>query len=255
MKPVIGTKIAEDLKGQVSVLTYASIDSTNDEARRYIQAGLIGPTLFIAEEQTGGKGRLGRSFYSPENAGIYMSLAYPLRASYTDALRVTAKTAVSCLRGLQANVNAALSIKWVNDLYFGDRKAAGILVESVPKGAGILWVIIGIGINLTDAGFPEELQDIAVSLHAENADRNAIITSIMKELLWELRHLSDTTYLETYRAFSNVLGENIRFGTAPDFKHGKAVAIDDNGALVVETEDGRTEVLSSGEITVRRDRT
>ena len=252
MKPVIGTQIAENLKGKVSVLTYAEIDSTNNEARRYIQAGLIGPALFIAEKQTGGKGRLGRTFYSPEDAGIYMSLAYPLHASYNEALRVTAKTAVSCLRGLQANVNAALSIKWVNDLYFGDRKAAGILVESVPGDLGLLWVIIGIGINLAETEFPEDLQGIAVSLHAQNADRNAIITSIISDLLWELKNLSDTTYLETYRAYSNVLGEDIRFGVAPDFEEGKAVEIDDQGALIVEKMDGTRIRLSSGEISVRK---
>ncbi len=252
MKPVTGTKIAQDLKGRVAVLTYGTLDSTNSEARRYIGAGLLGAALFISDEQTKGRGRLGRSFYSPKDSGVYMTLAYPIKAAYGKALRVTAKAAVSCLRGIRDVLHADVSVKWVNDLYFGSRKAAGILVESVPGDTGVDWVVIGIGINLGNAAFPQELRETAVSLKAAECDRNELITAIVSDLLWELKHIDDLSYLDDYRAYSNVLGENILFGRAPDMEEGRAVAIDDEGALVVEKSDGTRLTLSSGEISVRK---
>ena len=260
-------KIASGLKNRAEVIVFDELDSTNEEAKRRIRSGLIRKTtLLLAEGQTAGKGRVGHSFYSPKREGLYMSLAFLLDGDAPGFLRVTGKAAVAVVEGIQRCARLPLSIKWVNDVYSGTEKIAGILAEHLSDEDGRSWVVVGIGINVTTSSFPEDLQGKASSICLSGTetrktnlflpDRNDLAVYVTDALLSELSDLSDLNYLEIYRSCSNVLGHEVlyaRYETDGSYKEtaGMAIEIDDDGALIVLLRDGTTERLDSGEIRVR----
>ena len=230
---------------------FTTVDSTNSEARRQYNEGLREPALFLADQQEKGRGRHGRSFYSPADTGIYMTLLYPVHAVYEDARRATAKTAVAVYRGIRELTDLPVGIKWVNDLYLYGKKIVGILVESVFSEDAVQALIVGIGINVTTACFPDELQRKAGSLGKE-VDRTALAAAVLRHLIPELQQLGDLSYLELYRSASIVLGKKILYENSRcEIKAAVAAEIDDDGALVVEKPDGTREVLHSGEVSIR----
>ena len=230
---------------------YPTVDSTNSEARRQYEAGLRNPALFLAGQQEKGRGRHGRSFYSPADSGIYMTLLFPVMARYEDARRATAKTAVAVYRGIRKTAELPVGIKWVNDLYLYGKKIVGILVESLFSEGAVQALIVGTGINVTTADFPDELREKAGSL-GKDLDRTVLVSAVLQELIPELQHLQDLSYLEVYRSASVVLGKRILYENS----HGEpeeamAVSIDDDGALVVEKADRTRETLNSGEVSIQ----
>ena len=236
---------------ELRLTVFRTIDSTNSEAKRQYEAGLPGPALFLAEHQENGRGRHGRSFYSPAGSGIYMTLLTPVEASYENARRATAKAAVSVCRGIREVTGLPAGIKWVNDIYLYGRKVAGILVESVLGDGEVKALVTGIGINVTTEDFPEELLQKAGSL-GQDIDRTSLVTAILKKLLPELQCLKNLTYLETYRSASVVLGKKVTYeDTEGKTQEGMAVEIDGEGALVVEKIDGTRDTLNSGEVSIR----
>lgn len=234
------------------IFSYKEIDSTNDEAKRLISSGLDCAGLIVAESQTAGKGRLGRTFYSPKQTGIYMSIAIHPKIDIFDAVSITTAASVAVIRAIEALTDAKPMIKWVNDIYLDSKKLCGILTEAVTNiESGITQsIVIGIGINISTANFPAELEGIAVSLYPEGITRNRLIAGIAKELLDISRDLRDRSYIEEYRAHSLVLGKNITYNKNGESYRAKAVAIDDTGGLVVENDCGITETLHSGEISI-----
>lgn len=262
-------RIRKGLRDRVSVVVFDGIDSTNSEGKRRLLNGLSVPTLLLSEEQTDGRGRAGHHFFSPKYHGIYMTLLYPADMGKENLLRITAKTAVAVVRGLRQKKDEEYRIKWVNDIYIGSQKVAGILTEYLAEKNAL---IIGIGINVTTGIFPEDLIGRARSLNPlgdgenyfKNAyppggtppDRNELAISVTDALLYELEHPDDREYLKEYRELSNVIGRQIEYGEYDPSGltrsvKGKALAIEEDGALLVEREDGRTERLDSGEIRVR----
>lgn len=242
----------------LEINVFPEIDSTNAEGKRRIYGGLDHSLLLAAECQSMGRGRLGRSFYSPEGAGLYMTLCIPAGTLSEQSVRVTAKTAVAVLRAIESLTDADLRIKWVNDLYAYGRKCCGILVETVFQDAGHAWFVIGIGINVTAQAFPEELKGIAGSLHADGLDRNLLAAAVTREILIEMEDPADTRYLALYRARSMVIGQEIAYGDPekiasgdPSVHTGTAEGIDDTGALLVRTTAGELVRLSTGDISIR----
>ena len=251
----------------LAIELFEEIDSTNEEAKRRLRRGQTEKALLLAESQTAGRGRVGHSFYSPKYTGIYLSLVYPVPENDENLLRITAKAAVAVVEGIQSRTNVALSIKWVNDIYIGNKKVAGILTEHVSVSPHQNFVIVGIGVNVTTPFFPGDLVGKATSLNpfgdTENRfdpfrpTRTGYISAITEALLYELDHLSDTSYLTIYREYSNVLGHEISYesygenGEPGNRKTGTALEIDDDGALVVLRCDGTLDRLTSGEIRVR----
>ena len=234
----------------LGIQCFTTVDSTNSEARRQYEAGLREPALFLAERQEKGRGRHGKSFYSPADTGIYMTLLYPVNASYEDARRATAKTAVAVYRGIRGLTDLPVGIKWVNDLYLYGKKIAGILVESLFSEGAVQALIVGIGINVTTSAFPDELREKAGSLGKE-LDRTALTAAVLQELIPELKQLRDLSYLQVYRSASVVLGRNILYeSSAGEIVSAVAADIDDDGALVVEKADGTRELLVSGEVSI-----
>jgi len=235
----------------VSVEVLQEVDSTNSEAKRRLRAGLETPLLLAAEHQTAGRGRQGKQFYSPEGTGIYMTLTVHPDAPLTDAVSVTTRASVAVCRAIRYVTGLQPEIKWVNDLYLGGKKICGILVEADSDfAAGITkHLVIGVGVNVTTAAFPEDLPE-AASLSV-NADRDQLIAAIARELLKETADLRDHSYLEDYRRWSMVLGKPIVWTLNGEQREATAVSIDEAGGLVIEDADGMRRTLQSGEISLR----
>ncbi len=218
------------------------IDSTSTEARRKIKAGASLPFLIAAREQTNGRGRQGKTFYSPADSGIYFSIAVDA-SKIPESFPITCAICVAAMRAILNTTGIRTEIKWVNDLYLGSKKVCGILSEKTGSA-----VIIGIGINVNNKAFPAELQDIACSLES-NVSKSLIISEVTNEIFRILNEPS-TLFMEEYRCNSLVLGKEISFTVNGKLKSGKAASIDNTGALIVITAHGE-EKLFGGEITVR----
>ncbi len=253
-KEEIRAQLLEKNKG-IGVYVYDTIDSTNDEAKRQWKESKKAPCLFVSDEQTGGRGRRGRSFYSPKGTGIYMSLLLQPTTGIEDAVHITTATAVIVARHIRAFTGADVGIKWVNDLYLSDKKVCGILTEAVmePDMTGPPAVVVGIGINLSTEVFPEELAEIAGGLGVKEGtlSQNSLIARITNDLLAFAENMQDCSYMEDYRKMSIVLGREIRYNEGNVLIRARALDIDSEGGLMVELENGSVKVLKTGEITVR----
>lgn len=237
--------IKKHLADDVQVYTYDITDSTNNQAKLMLREGLSCNALFVADQQSGGRGRQGRSFYSPKATGLYMSVALQ-GESAPDSLFITSATAVLVAQAIEEICDAKISIKWVNDLYIGDKKVCGILTEAVRdvKG-GLLGIVVGIGVNISTASFPEDV--IATSI-GQPVERNHLAAAITQKILYA--DFNDKYILEEYKKRSMVIGKDIVYYINNIAHYGTAVDIDDKGGLVVNS-DGKTITLDSGEITLR----
>ena len=251
---------AEKIERQISALSaegvstffYKSIDSTNTEAKRYARVGGKIPALFIADEQTEGRGRMGRSFYSPADTGIYLSLLLEAPDAEENTLRMTSAAAVATHDAILAVLGIDTGIKWVNDLYLGGKKISGILAESFFVDDRRL-VVIGIGINLSTKDFPAELREKAGSLSGERDDdvKMMLIQELVIALFKEMRALDAPSLMERYRKYSLALGREVVFTENGVSRSGVAESVDELGALIVRLADGSIYRLGSGEISLR----
>ncbi|MBQ1771603.1 MAG: biotin--[Clostridia bacterium] len=247
---VILSRLEPELR-DLNVFCFDTVDSTNDEAKRCFRRGLRSDALFVADCQTNGRGRRGRSFYSPSATGIYLSLLYPLTDGRSDFLSFTSRAAVAVCRAVTSVYSISPKIKWVNDILLDGKKIAGILAEFVSDtDSGNAAVITGIGINLSTEVFPDAISDTAGSVGNSSVPRELIVAEITRELI-SLFSVSDASWLDEYRALSVVIGRQITFERNGQVFTGKAVSIDSDAALVVLRSDGETDVLNTGEITVR----
>ncbi len=229
----------------INTFHFDTTDSTNRLARDYVNEGGKLPALFTADEQTAGRGRLGRSFYSPKNSGLYMTLALPFDNSFNEGVALTVAVSVAIVRVLIPLTEKRITVKWVNDILADGKKTAGILCEAV-NGA----VLIGIGINLYTDRFPEEIQNTASSLGITGIDKRLLAENIGSKILKITKEKSADIIAE-YKTLSAVLGEDIYYIKNGIRYDAKAVDIDALGGLVVENVDGTKATLSSGEITIR----
>lgn len=240
------------------VLVYDSLPSTNDEAKRLLSAGHKPALLVVANHQSQGRGRMGRSFYSPKDSGIYMSIALKLRLKAEDALLVTTAASVAVCRSVDALCGVQTQIKWVNDLLLGGKKIGGILTEGITDlESGMLEsVVVGIGVNYSAAGFPEELSSKAGAIYTPvdpKASRDRLIALIAEELRALADKLPDNSFLEEYRSRSAVLGREVEILGGGQTSYGYAQGISPKGALLVRLTDGSLQTLGSGEISLRGD--
>ena len=246
-KRISPSVIAGNMKNKAKIFVFSELDSTNSEAVRRLRQGIVTPSLFIAEKQTAGRGRRGRSFFS--EGGLYMTLA--VDCNMADTVGLTTLAAVVTAEAVEELTGIRVGIKWVNDLYLNDKKVCGILCEKVkdPETDTHIGDIIGIGVNLNVKDFPQELQNIAGSLITENVTHCLLAAKITDKLLNELNTPSD--HISRYRERSLVLGKQITFEQNGVVQEGVASDITNDGGLVVQTADGSTEILTSGEITLR----
>ncbi|MFR1519331.1 MAG: biotin--[acetyl-CoA-carboxylase] ligase [Clostridia bacterium] len=231
---------------------YDAVDSTNNEARRLVVNGLLGvPAVVLAARQTAGRGRQGKTFYSPKNTGIYMSIVMDFPEEEKDAALLTVRTSVAVSDAIYELTKIETGIKWVNDLYLGDRKICGILTESVLYGQR-RYAIIGIGINVSTESFPDELREKAGSLGAF-AGRyiESLPAAILEHVLPISAGRGRQRDLEEYRKRSVVLGNVVTYERDGGQRKGRAAAIDASGALLIDLGGGNYDRLQSGEISLK----
>lgn len=250
-----------ELLGELSdipIYIYDVTASTNLTAIEYARGGGVCPAVFIAEEQTAGRGRLGRSFISPGGCGIYMSVVTRVREN-TDPTAITTYAACVISDAIEHKTGLSPLIKWVNDLYLGERKLAGILTQGIidPDSSAITHAVMGVGINvLGDA--PEGVRDIATTLEAEGAlspDRTALIAEIIKEYITHLDAVGTRRLADSYRRRSCLIGRAVNVITPMETYPATVVGITDEAKLELILEDGTRELLSTGEVSVREIKT
>lgn len=228
--------------------------STNTDAKTAFREGCRETLLLTADRQTGGRGRSGKTFLSPES-GLYMSLLLPGERPLENAVGVTSCAAAAVLRAIRMTSGAECGIKWVNDLYLDGRKLCGILCESVndPETMTSRALIVGVGINLTVSPTVTDSEVRAVSLAEAgfSVSREALCAAVTKELLTVRdRNFDFAAYADEYRRASLVLGREITFTKNGLTRTGTAEAIDDHGGLSVRCGNENV-LLDSGEIHVR----
>lgn len=242
-----------------NVILVEQIDSTNNYAKELARNGEPSGTVIIAETQTAGKGRLGRSFCSPPGTGLYMSIILRPRCAPEKISLLTSCMAVAASRAIDDLYKTNMKIKWVNDLYLNGRKISGILTEgSVNANGKAEFAVIGIGINVRTVKnyFSQELLQSASSLEDETGKvvpLGQIAAKIVYELEKMLPEFENAGFIYEYRKRSCIIGCEVVISKQGREPTAKAVGIDDMAGLVVEYSDGSRETLTSGEARIKKD--
>lgn len=242
----------------IPITVYKTIESTNSEAKLLAVQNAEHGTIVVSEEQTKGRGRFGRDFFSPSDSGIYMSIILKPKLNMENAVLITTAAAVAICDAIEKFTNEVPRIKWVNDIFIGDRKVCGILTEAVTNfESGMMEsVIVGIGINVKtkNEDFPLELQDTAGSIFNDDDTfiRNQLAAEIINNVLKISMTLEDKSFMQIYKERSLILGEQILYKKNNNWYEGQALDIDDFGGLVVYTSDGQKITLNSGEVSIKK---
>ena len=245
-----------DFSTDMQLLVYKTIDSTNTAAKRLGDSKLCKRAVLIAGEQTSGRGRLGRSFVSECGKGLYLSillgeeLPAEFATSLTTYMAVVASRVIDSLSGLKVD------IKWVNDIYSGGKKLAGILTEGKASddGHSLSYAVIGIGINLLSQDFPDEIKSIATTVEDEcgkKIDINELSALLVKEFFDNLHLVGTTELADEYRSRSFVIGKRVTVIKPTSTYEAIVSAITNKCELVLILDNGKTEILSTGEVSVR----
>ncbi len=236
---------------------FKSLPSTNTYAAKLAENGCEEFTVVLANEQTEGRGRLGRSFFSPPDSGIYMSVVLRPEFSAEMCTRITPYTAYCVSEAIEKICNIKTEIKWVNDILLNNRKVCGILCEASLSSSSAVprYVIVGIGINIGHCEFPKELADTAISIDIKGCDIKPLITKKILMLLKEYeKRIKSNDFFETYIERSAFIGEKIYVIKNGVKKAAKALSINENFHLEVRYDNGEKEFLLGGEITIRGNR-
>ncbi len=254
---IISAELETETLGR-KIIVLDETDSTNNYAKKLAASGAEHGTAVIADFQTAGKGRLGRSFVSPKGTGIYMSVIIRPDFNMETARLITSCVACAAAEAVEALCGAETGIKWVNDLYMNGRKICGILTEASlsMETKALDYAVIGIGINVlgTDC-FDEQLSKIATTIEAETGvkiSRNSLCAEILKRLEEHLAKIEERSFLAQYRRREILTGNLITANVGEVSVTGKAVGIDDNAELIVQLDDGTVKSLSSGEANLCR---
>lgn len=232
--------------------------STNDDAKALAEAGSPEFTVIAAEYQTKGKGRRGRSFFSPKGTGIYFSIILRPQMHMEDALFITTMAAAATASAIEEVCAKQVGIKWVNDIFVGDKKVCGILTESSInfESEELNYAILGIGINVIEPteGFPAEIQNIANGLLTDKEYKSGTRTKLLAKVLDNFyNYYSDfenKSFLDEYRSRSIVIGKHVTVHRGETAFEARALSIDDRCRLHVE-KDGEETILDSGEVSIR----
>ena len=248
-------KIIEELKNlgitPPKIIFYESIDSTNTRAKEWAKQNPDNrsPVVFIANRQTAGRGRRGRSFVSERGAGIYISmLTYP-EGSGIDATATTARAAVTLAKATESLSDCDIKIKWVNDLYLGGKKLAGILTEGeMNKDGKIAYQVVGMGINVYKNAISDEISDIATSIEGETGrgvDRSKLAAAIIKH---HLNYIGD--FYTEYKSRSFIIGKRVTVVKLSESYEAEVLDINPDFSLKIQTKNG-IESLFTGEISLK----
>lgn len=240
------------------IYIFKSVDSTNHTAKKMALEQASHGTVVLAEEQTAGRGRMGRSFHSPAGSGIYMSFILRPNLTNSDSVLITTAAAVAVARAIEQVTQIHTGIKWVNDIYVKDKKVCGILTEALTnfENGNIESIILGIGINFSTTvfGFPKDLQSkVGALFHEKPAGitRNQVAATVINHVMTLCENLHDRSFIEEYKQRSIVLGKEIEVIYGNTSELATAIDIDTNGGLIIKKTDKTIETLNSGEISIR----
>lgn len=226
--------------------------STNNDAKAMASQGAPHGTVIMAGMQTGGRGRMGRTFLSPADSGIYMSVILRPTEKAEELLHLTCAAAVAACDAIEAACGLRPRVKWINDLIFESKKLGGILTELALKPDGsVEYAIIGIGINVTFV--PEEVQDMATSLTAATgkAVDPAIVAAALIQAFAGMELSKKEGLMRRYSADCITLNRQVQVIKADGILYGKALSLTEDGSLKVALNSGETITVSSGEVSVR----
>ncbi|MBR4642799.1 MAG: biotin--[Selenomonadaceae bacterium] len=239
---------------------YPSVDSTNRVAKALAYHGAEDGTIVVAEEQESGKGRLERNYYSPRGKGIWFSIILRPKFLPHNAPKCTLMAAVAVAEAMN-RFNLKAEIKWPNDIMFDGRKLVGILTEITAEIGKITYIVVGLGINvnISREEFPEDLRSVATSLSEMNGgeiSRVEFFRAVLEEFDKLYREVNESGFEKIFtlwKKYNITLGKNIRVISAGDGGEtftGKAIDLDKEGALIVETEQGLRTVYA-GDVSIR----
>lgn len=262
ISPEIINEIIEKEGKNRRIQYFERVDSTNTFAKKILMEGESYPDIIIANEQEQGRGRLGREFYSPKGTGIYCSFILDPFIKIENSILVTVAASVAVSRAIEKVTKKDTRIKWINDIYIDDKKVCGILTEAVTDfETGIIGkIILGIGINFNtpSESFPDEITDRASSVFMDDTfgvTRNQLTAQLIIEIDECMNDIENDEIIKYYRNKSLVLGKMLEityFGQEKPIQ-GKAVDIDRNGFLIIETKNGLL-TLNSGEVSIRQNK-
>lgn len=242
----------------MDITVLSTIKSTNLYVREKAISGQSEGYTVFANEQTEGRGRYGRSFFSPYGTGIYMSvLLRPDNYSTQQAVRITTMAAVAMCEAIEAVSGEIAQIKWVNDIYVNDKKVCGILTEgSFDLESGIMeYAVLGVGVNVyyPEGGFPKELnQTVGAIFNSTNNDmKNKLAADFINRFMKYYTSGEQKAYIQKYRRRCFVIGKQITVISKGQTRKALAIDVDDECGLLVRYEDGKEECLSSGEIGIK----
>ena len=238
---------------------FDEVGSTNTMLKELGRSGAPAGTVIVADRQTGGRGRLGRSFLSPGGVGVYFSALIRPDCAPTELMHLTCAVAVAVCDAVENAFGFRPGIKWTNDLVVENKKLGGILTELGldPKTGRVSYAVLGIGINCGQeaADFDESIRDMATSARmilGQPADRNRLIAEMVKSLAEMDAHLlSPAPMLDRYRADCITLGKEVSILRGDEVRHATALDIDREGGLIVRYAEGQIATVTSGEVSVR----
>ncbi len=256
MKDQILSHLPKHFPWRENIHFFNSIDSTNTRAKQLASAGCPHGTVLIADSQSGGRGRMGRSFASPAETGIYLSVILRPGCAPKDLMHLTCAAGVAVCQASESFCDLQVGLKWVNDFVLGKKKLGGILTELAidSKTGTVDYAVVGIGINCN--AVPSEVQDIATSLSealGKPADRAAFAAAVLASLEEISRSLftEKDAIMDRYRKACITLGQEVCLLQGDTVRYGTALDIDSQGGLIVSYGDGTRETVNSGEVSVR----
>lgn len=254
--PGIGKYLSAENRG-LNIKVYGTADSTNKMIRREAAAGEAEGAVIVAGEQTGGRGRFGRTFYSPPGTGIYLSLLLRPSIEANKTILITTAAAVAVCEAIETASGKAARIKWVNDIHIDGGKVCGILTEgALGLESGVLeYAALGIGVNVyaPAGGFPDEIEGTAGAIFEtpQSDMRNRLAAEILNRFMGYYSALERRGFTEEYRRRSLVIGRRVTVLSHDGALPATALDVDDDCRLKVRYDDGREEYLCSGEISVK----
>ena len=237
---------------------YEKTGSTNTDAARLAKEGALHGTVVIAEEQTAGRGRRGRNWQAPAGSNIYFSMVLRPKFAAERASMLTLVMAMSVVRAVREQCGLEAEIKWPNDIVVNKKKVCGILTEMTLEARSIEYVIVGVGINVNQQEFPAELRETATSLTRESGrefSREKLVQKVLEyfeadyEIFLKTEDMS--LLMEDYNAWLVSRGSTVKVLEPAGEYMGKSHGINKKGELLVERDDGNTEAVYAGEVSVR----
>ncbi|MFY0543096.1 biotin--[acetyl-CoA-carboxylase] ligase [Brevibacillus sp. H7] len=242
-----------------TIYAHDTVVSTQLLAHEAASKGAPEGTIVLAEQQIGGKGRLGRAWHSPKGTGIWMSLIIRPAIPLPKTPQMTLLTAVTVAKTIRKTADVPVLIKWPNDIFIEDKKVCGILTELNAESDRVNYLVIGIGINVNsvESDFPEDLQDVATSLRIASGEpirRAAFIQTFCRVFEEEYDHYLQHGFERAKReweTYSYSIGRQVTVRTLHTTLEGRAVGLDEEGVLIVEDADGNRHKVYSADVEYR----